>query len=110
MKPSYFLLIAILAEVIATLALKSSEGLTRLFPSTVVIIGYGLAFYMLSLSLRSIPLGVAYAIWSGAGVTLITLIGWLVYRQSLDLAAVIGIALIVTGVIILNFFSKSSAH
>ena len=110
MRPSLYLLIAIIAEVIATSALKSSNGFSKLYPSTIVLIGYGIAFYMLSLALRAIPIGVAYAIWSGAGVTLITLIGWLVYKQSLDIAAVIGITLIVAGVLVLNFYSKTSIH
>lgn len=101
-----FLAVAILSEVIATSALKASEGFTRWQPSLLVVIGYSLAFYFLSLTLRTIPLGVAYAIWSGAGVALITLIGWLFYQQHLDTSAIIGIACIVTGVAILNLFSN----
>ena len=102
--------IAILAEVIATSALKAAEGFTRLVPSVVVVLGYLVAFYFLSLTLRSIPLGVAYAVWSGVGVALIALIGWVLYGQSLDPPAVIGLTLIVSGVAILNGFSKSVAH
>lgn len=105
-----YLLIAIVAEVIATSALKSSDGFSRIIPSSIVIVGYGIAFYMLSLALRTIPIGVAYAIWSGAGVILISLTGWLVYKQSLDMPALWGIALIVSGVIVLHFFSKTSVH
>lgn len=104
------LAIAIVAEIIATSALKVSEGFSRLLPSTVVVIGYGAAFYFLSLTLKSIPIGTAYAIWSGVGIAIISLIGWLFFKQSLDLAAVIGIGLIIAGVVILNFFSKSAAH
>lgn len=104
------LAIAIVAEIIATSALKVSEGFSRLLPSTIVVIGYGAAFYFLSLTLKSIPIGTAYAIWSGVGIAIISLIGWLFFKQSLDLAAVIGIGLIIAGVVILNFFSKSSAH
>jgi small multidrug resistance pump len=104
------LAIAIVAEIIATSALKASEGFSRLTPSTIVVIGYCAAFYFLSLTLKSIPIGIAYAIWSGVGIAIISLIGWLFFKQSLDLAAVIGIGLIIAGVVILNFFSKSSAH
>ena len=104
-----YLGIAIVAEVVATSALKASEGFTRTLPAMVVIAGYSVAFYCLSLTLRTIPVGVAYAIWSGVGVALIALIGWLVYGQALDRAAIAGMALIVAGVIVLNGFSKSLA-
>jgi multidrug transporter EmrE-like cation transporter len=99
--------IAIVAETIATSALKSSEGFSRFWPSAIVVAGYGIAFYCLSLTLRVIPMGVTYAVWSGIGIALITLVGWLVYGQKLDAPALIGIALIITGVIIMNVFSKS---
>jgi small multidrug resistance pump len=102
--------IAILAEVIATSALKASDSFSHLWPSVVVIVGYGVAFFCLSLTLRHMPLGIAYAVWSGAGTALIALIGVAVYQQKLDLPAMIGIALIVAGVLVLNLFSKSSAH
>jgi small multidrug resistance pump len=105
-----YLAIAILAEVIATSALKATDGFTRLAPSVVVVIGYLVAFYFLSLTLRSIPVGVAYGIWSGVGIVLITLIGWVLYGQALDTAALVGLSLIVAGVVTLNFFSKSVAH
>lgn len=101
---------AIIAEVFGTSFLKASEGFTRLWPSVAVIVGYLVAFYFLSLTLKVIPVGVAYAIWAGAGVVLITLIGWIAFGQSLDKPALLGIALIVTGVMILNIFSKSIAH
>jgi small multidrug resistance pump len=101
-----YLAIAIVCEVIGTSALKATEGFTRLGPSIVVVIGYGLAFYFLSLTLRTVPVGVAYAIWSGAGVALITLIGWLVFKQRLDAAAIFGIGLIVAGVVVIQFFSS----
>ena len=104
------LVLAILAEVIGTSALKASEGFSRLLPSVVVIGGYGIAFYFLSLTLRQIPVGIAYAVWSGAGTVLITLIGVLVFRQKIDLAGVVGIALIVAGVLVLNLLSSNSAH
>ena len=105
-----YLAIAIVSEVVATSALKASEGFTRLVPSVLVVVGYALAFYFLSLTLRTIPLGVAYAIWAGVGVALVALVGWVVYHQSLDIAALIGIALIVSGVIVLNLFSKTVVH
>lgn len=105
-----YLAIAILSEVVATSALKASAGFTRLYPSLLVVGGYALAFYFLSLTLRVIPVGVAYAIWSGVGVVLVCLLGWLVYGQKLDIAAGIGIALIVAGVVVLNAFSTTSSH
>jgi len=105
--PYLYLAIAILAEVIGTSALKATHGFTRLWPSLVVVAGYGVAFYFLSLSLRSIPVGVAYAIWSGAGVALITLIGWLVFKQKLDAPALAGILLIVAGVVVQRARLKS---
>lgn len=105
-----FLAAAICFEVVATSALKASEGFSKLWPSVLVVCGYALAFYFLALTLRTIPVGIAYAIWAGAGVALITLIGWLVFNQTLDLAAIIGILFIVAGVMILNIFSKVSPH
>ena len=105
-----YLTIAIVSEVLATSALKASDGFTRLYPSAVVVIGYGLAFYFLSLTLRTIPVGIAYAVWSGVGVVLVSSVGWILYGQKLDIAAVVGIALIIAGVIVLNVFSKSAAH
>jgi small multidrug resistance pump len=105
-----FLSVAIVSEVIATSALKASEGFSRLWPSLIVTVGYLAAFYFLSLTLRTLPVGVAYAIWSGAGVALISLIAWVFYGQALDIPAIIGISLIVAGVIVLNFFSKVVSH
>lgn len=106
----FFLSVAIVAEVVATSFLKASQGFTRLGPSLVVLVGYGAAFYLLALTLRSIPVGVAYAIWSGAGVVLVTLVAWLIYGQKLDVAGVIGIGFIVIGVMILNLFSRTAIH
>ena len=105
-----YLAIAIVAEVIATSALKASEGFTRPIPAALVVVGYGIAFYMLSLTLRTIPMGVVYAIWSGAGIVLITLVGYFMFRQRLDLPALIGIGLIVAGVLVMQLFSKATAH
>jgi len=105
-----YLAIAIVSEVFATSALKASMGFTRLVPSVIVIVGYSSAFYFLSLTIRTIHLGIAYAIWSGVGVVLISLAGWLLYDQKLDLAAIVGISLIIAGCIVLNIFSKSVVH
>jgi small multidrug resistance pump len=105
-----YLSVAIIAEVIATTALKASDGFSRLGPSALVIAGYGIAFYCLSLTLRAIPVGIVYAVWSGVGIVLITLIAWLLYGQKLDAPALLGIGLIIAGVIVLNVFSKSVSH
>ncbi len=105
-----YLAIAILSEVIATSALKTTEGFTRWLPSLLVVIGYTSSFYFLSLTLRTIPLGVAYAIWSGVGIALLALIGWIIYHQALNMMAIIGITLIIAGVIVLVLFSKTTIH
>jgi len=105
-----FLAIAIVGEVVATSALKSSAGFTKLLPSLVVAVGYSVAFYFLSLSLKSIPVGIAYAVWAGLGVVLVAAISWIVYGQKLDLWAVVGMSLIVSGVVVLNLFSQVSTH
>ncbi|MBS0306963.1 MAG: multidrug efflux SMR transporter [Proteobacteria bacterium] len=102
--------IAIVSEVIATSALKAADGFSRPLPSLIVVAGYASAFYFLSLTLRTIPIGVAYAVWSGAGVALIALVGWLVYGQALDAAGIVGIALIVAGVAVLNLYSGSAVR
>jgi small multidrug resistance pump len=101
---------AVLSEVTATTALKFSEGFTKLFPSLVVVVGYGLSFYLLSLSLKVIPLGTAYAYWSGIGIVLTVIAGMILWREPLDWARGIGIFLIMLGIIIINLFSKSSVH
>ena len=105
-----YLLLAIGFEVVATSALKASESFTRLGPSIIVVVGYAAAFYLLSLTLRTIPVGIVYAIWSGAGIVLISLVGWIAFRQHLDAAALIGIALILAGVAVINLLSKSIPH
>jgi small multidrug resistance pump len=110
MKQWIFLSVAIVSEVIATSALKATGEFTRLWPSVIVVIGYLTAFYFLTLTLRTVPIGIAYAIWSGVGVALIALVGWLFYKQTLDTPAFIGIALIVAGVMVLNVFSKAVPH
>jgi len=105
-----YLAIAIISEVIATSALKAAEGFTRWWPSLIVVLGYAASFYFLALTLRSLPIGIAYAVWSGVGIALITLTGWIVYHQQLTSASLIGIALIISGVIVLALFSKSPMH
>ncbi len=105
-----YLVLAIVAEVIATSALKASMGFTRPLPSVVVVVGYGLAFYLLSLVLRTLPVGVAYAIWAGLGIVLVTLVGIVFFAEKPDLPAVIGISLIVAGVVMLQVFSKMNVH
>ena len=102
-----YLAIAIVGEVIGTSALKASDGFTKTAAIPVVILGYGVAFFFLALVLRVIPVGVAYAIWSGAGVALITLIGWVWFGQRLDLWALVGIGLIVSGVVVLQVLSRA---
>ena len=108
--PWLILFISIVAEVIGTSALKASAGFTRLWPSIVVVAGYATAFYCLSLTFKTIPVGMAYAIWSGAGIVLVSLIAWLVFKQSLDLPAIVGMGLIVAGVLVLQLFSQTQAH
>jgi small multidrug resistance pump len=105
-----YLAIAIVLEVIATSALKASDGFTKPWPSAVVVVGYAAAFYLLSLTLRTLPVGVVYAVWAGVGVVLITVVGWLVFKQELDAPALIGIGLIASGVVVLNCFSKAVPH
>lgn len=104
------LLVAIVMEVIATSALQASQQFTRPLPTALMIIGYLAAFYFLSITLRHIPVGIAYAIWSGLGIVLISLVGLVLFKQRLDLPAVIGLCFIVTGVIIINIFSKTVSH
>jgi small multidrug resistance pump len=110
MRAWVYLSIAIVAEVIATSALKATAGFTRPWPSVVVIAGYALAFYCLALTLDTIPVGITYAIWSGVGILLITVIAWIAYGQVLDAAAIVGLALIVAGVVVLNIFSRTVPH
>lgn len=104
------LAIAIFAEVIGTTALKASNEFTRLLPSLLVVGGYGTAFYFMAISMRVLPVGIMYAIWSGMGIVLVSIIGWLVYKQTLDLPSMIGMGLIIAGVIVINLFSKSVGH
>lgn len=104
------LALAILAEVIGTAALKASDGFTRLWPSLATVLGYGVAFYCMALTMRSLPVGIIYAIWSGAGIVLISAVGWIVYGEKLDGPAGVGIALIVAGVLVINLLSETVRH
>lgn len=105
-----FLAAAIIFEVIATTALKSSDSFTRLLPSIISILGYCIAFWCLTIPMRTIPTGIIYAIWSGVGIVLIGSVGWLLHGQKLDIPAMIGMGLIIAGVVIINLFSKTVAH
>ena len=110
MKTWIILLVAILSEVIATSALKASEGFTKLGPSVLVVVGYGLAFYFLSLTLKVMSVGIAYAIWGGLGIVLTAVIGWFMFGQKLDTPALLGMGLIILGVIVINLFSNANGH
>ncbi|SDB33395.1 small multidrug resistance pump [Pseudidiomarina indica] len=103
-----YLGIAIIGEVIGTSALKFSEGFTKLVPSLVVVLGYSIAFYFLALALKQIPVGIAYAVWAGLGIALVTLIAWVLYGQKLDVWGFVGIGLIVSGVAVLNLLAKTN--
>ena len=105
-----FLALAILAEMVATSALKASEEFTKLVPSVVVLAGYGLAFYFMTLVLRTIPIGITYAIWSGVGIVLIAIVGAIFYKETPDLPAIVGMGLIISGVIVIHLFSKTVSH
>lgn len=108
---TYILLFAaILAEVIATSALARSDGFTQLWPSLVAVAGYAVAFFLLSLVMRTVPVGIVYAVWSGAGIVLVALAGWLLFGQKLDLPALVGLAMIIAGVLVINLLSKSVTH
>ncbi len=105
-----FLILAVAAETIGTSALQASQQFTRLLPSLLVIVGYGAAFYFMALTLRVMPVGIVYAIWSGLGIVFIAVIGLVVFGQRLDLPAVLGLALIVAGIVVIQLFSGSSTH
>ncbi|ATN00311.1 MULTISPECIES: SMR family transporter [Proteus] len=105
-----YLMLAIISEVIATTMLKASDGFSRLYPSIVVVIGYCLSFWALSQVVRVMPLGIAYAIWSGLGIVLVSVAAVFLYQQKLDLPAIVGMALIIAGVLVINLLSKSASH
>ena len=110
MKTALILFFAVLSEVIATTSLKFSEGFTKLVPSIIVVLGYGLSFYLLSMTLKVMPIGIAYALWSGIGITLTVLLGTILWNESLDWARITGIILIIMGILVINLFSKATAH
>jgi small multidrug resistance pump len=110
MKTALILFFAVLSEVIATTSLKFSEGFTKLVPSIIVVMGYGLSFYLLSMTLKVMPIGIAYALWSGIGITLTVLLGKILWNESLDWARITGIILIIMGILVINLFSKVTAH
>ena len=110
MSPYAYLAAAIVLEVIGTSLLKASDGMSRWLPATGAMLSYAACFYLLSITMKSIPTGIAYAIWSGVGIVLISLIGLTVFKQRLDAPAIIGIGLICSGVLVINLFSKASAH
>lgn len=105
-----YLAIAILAEVAATSALKASEEFTQLIPSIIVVVGYGIAFYLLTLVLRVMPIGITYAIWSGFGIVLVAVVGFFLYKQTPDIPAILGMCLIISGVVVIHVFSKTISH
>lgn len=110
MQSYLFLFIAILGEISGTSALKASAGFSRLYPSLLAIFGYGVAFFFLSLAMRTIPVGVAYALWAGIGIILVAIIGAVIFGQNLNFPTIAGIAMILVGVVIVNLYSKGSAH
>ncbi len=105
-----FLVLAIITEVIATSALKATDGFTRPWPSALTLVGYAISIYLLALTVRTMPVGIVYAVWSGAGIVLIAAIAWVYYRQAIDTPGLIGIALILAGVLVVNLFSKTIGH
>lgn len=108
--PYFILMLAVLAETIGTTALQASQQFSRPLPSIIVVVAYGAAFYLLAIALRTFPVGVAYAMWSGMGIVFIAIIGFAVFGQRLDMAAIIGIVLIMSGIIVINLFSGTSTH
>ncbi|WP_412563032.1 DMT family transporter [Thalassobius sp. MITS945101] len=109
-KTYLILLLAVAAETIGTSALQASQQFSRLLPSVVVVLAYGVSFWLLSLTLKTLPVGVVYALWSGLGIVLIAIIGYLVFGQKLDWPAVLGIAMILAGIVVINLFSKTAGH
>lgn len=105
-----YLSVAIVLEVVATSFLKASNGFTNLWPSVITALSYGGSFYFLSMTLKALPVGIVYALWSGAGIVLTAIVAWIVFKQRLDAAAIVGMALILAGVVVINVFSKSAAH
>lgn len=109
-KAYFFLIIAVLFEGLGTTSLQASQQFTRFWPSLGVILGFGMAFYFLMIVLQYLPLGITYALWSGVGICLTALLGWLIFRQALDWPAILGMGLIVVGIVVINVYSKTAAH
>ena len=105
-----FLIIAVLAETIGTTSLQASQKFTRIWPSVLVVVSYALSFYLLALTLKYMPVGIMYAIWSGLGIVLISLIAFIYFGQRLDFPAIIGLSLIIAGIVVINVFSKTALH
>lgn len=105
-----YLIFAIITETVGTMALQASHQFTRFWPSTILVIAYGLSFYFMALTLKTMPVGVVYAIWSGLGIVLIALMGYLVFGQKQDFPAIIGMVMIVAGILVIHLFSKTSGH
>ncbi len=109
-KAYFFLLVAVIAETIGTTSLQASQQFTRLGPSILVVVGYGFAFYFMALTLKYMPVGIVYAIWSGLGIFLIAMIGFVVFGQKLDWPAILGLAMILAGILVIHLFSKTAGH
>ncbi len=109
-KAYFFLLVAVIAETIGTTSLQASQQFTRLWPSILVVVGYGFAFYFMALTLKYMPVGIVYAIWSGLGIFLIAMIGFVVFGQKLDWPAILGLAMILAGILVIHLFSKTAGH
>ncbi len=109
-KAYFFLLVAVIAETIGTTSLQASQQFTRLWPSILVVVGYGFAFYFMALTLKYMPVGIVYAIWSGLGIFLIAMIGFIVFGQKLDWPAILGLAMILAGILVIHLFSKTAGH
>lgn len=108
--PYLILMLAVLAETIGTTALQASQQFTKTLPSVIVVVAYGFAFYLLAIALKYFPVGIAYAMWSGFGIIFIAIIGFVVFGQKLDLAAIVGLALIISGILVINLLSKTATH
>ncbi len=109
-KAYFFLLVAVIAETIGTTSLQASQQFSRLWPSILVVVGYGFAFYFMALTLKYMPVGIVYAIWSGLGIFLIAMIGFVVFGQKLDWPAILGLAMILAGILVIHLFSKTAGH
>jgi small multidrug resistance pump len=109
-KAYLILLVAVVFETIGTAALQASQQFTKPIPSIIVVIGYGIAFYMMALTLKVLPVGITYAVWSGLGIISISIIAYFAFGQKLDLAAILGMGLIVAGILVINLFSKTAVH